>query len=304
MTAEATTHEIQVGNFFFSPTKTTVSPGDTVKWVLQFGTHSTTSDPMSPKQWDSGTLTDSFKVVFEVADGPGPFPYHCEFHPFTMEDTIFVSSSTITCYVDADGDGFGDPTNPVECPDASCACQPGLVSNNLDCDDTDANVNPGASEFCNGVDDDCNGSTDDNAVDCIDWYPDNDGDGYGEGGGSPVCACSAPSGHVDNGLDCNDGDAGINPDAEEIPDDGIDQNCDGSDKEDCCDTAGDANDDGQTNVGDAVYVINFVFKGGPEPPCMNEGDANTDCQVNVGDAVFLINFVFKGGPPPSCGCVN
>ncbi|MCP4568586.1 MAG: hypothetical protein GY841_13495 [FCB group bacterium] len=68
----------------------------------------------------------------------------------------------------------------------------------------------------------------------------------------------------------------------------------------CCDEAGDANNDGPVNVGDAVYMINYVFKGGPEPECKAEGDANGDCTLNVGDAVYLINYVFKGGDSPIC----
>ena len=71
-----------------------------------------------------------------------------------------------------------------------------------------------------------------------------------------------------------------------------------------CDIAGDANHDGAANVGDAVFLINYVFKGGPEPFYLNEGDANFDCAANVGDAVYLINYVFKGGPGPQCGCVE
>jgi hypothetical protein len=69
----------------------------------------------------------------------------------------------------------------------------------------------------------------------------------------------------------------------------------------CCQTPGDANDDGVVNVGDAVYVINYVFKGGPTPPCLQQADANGDGVVNVGDAVYVINYVFKGGPAPLCG---
>jgi len=63
---------------------------------------------------------------------------------------------------------------------------------------------------------------------------------------------------------------------------------------------GDANGDGQVNVGDAVYVIGYVFKGGPAPTPYPKcsGDANGDCQCNVGDAVYIIGYVFKGGPPP------
>ncbi|MCP4567617.1 MAG: hypothetical protein GY841_08565 [FCB group bacterium] len=69
------------------------------------------------------------------------------------------------------------------------------------------------------------------------------------------------------------------------------------------DLVGDANNDETWNVGDAVYLINFVFKGGvpPTPFPTYSGDANCDCAVNVGDAVYQINFVFKGGPPP-CDC--
>ena len=65
---------------------------------------------------------------------------------------------------------------------------------------------------------------------------------------------------------------------------------------------GDANGDGDTNVGDAVYIINYVFKGGPAPVPLCAGDSNGDGDTNVGDAVHLINYVFKGGPPPAADC--
>ena len=68
-----------------------------------------------------------------------------------------------------------------------------------------------------------------------------------------------------------------------------------------CDCSpGDANGDGSVNVGDAVYLISYIFKGGPAPtpyPTCS-GDANGDCACNVGDAVYIISYVFKGGPPP------
>ena len=63
---------------------------------------------------------------------------------------------------------------------------------------------------------------------------------------------------------------------------------------------GDANSDGGTNVGDAVFLIGFVFKGGAAPDPALAGDANCDGFPNVGDAVYLIAYVFKGGPPPGC----
>lgn len=64
---------------------------------------------------------------------------------------------------------------------------------------------------------------------------------------------------------------------------------------------GDANGDYKINVGDAVYLINYIFKGGPHPMPYNDcGDANCDNKVNVGDAVYMINYVFKGGQAPGC----
>ena len=68
----------------------------------------------------------------------------------------------------------------------------------------------------------------------------------------------------------------------------------------CCDKPGDANNDSAVNVGDAVYIINYIFKGGVAPVCKCEGDANGDCAINVGDAVYIINYIFKRGPPALC----
>ncbi len=64
----------------------------------------------------------------------------------------------------------------------------------------------------------------------------------------------------------------------------------------------DANYDGVVNVGDATYIINYIFKGGQGPrPVWESGDANCDGHVNVGDATFIVNYVFKGGPSPCAG---
>ena len=70
---------------------------------------------------------------------------------------------------------------------------------------------------------------------------------------------------------------------------------------DACDyTCGDANGDHAINVGDAVFVINYIFKGGMTPSPIAAGDGNCDHAVNVGDAVYTINYIFKGGPAPCC----
>lgn len=63
---------------------------------------------------------------------------------------------------------------------------------------------------------------------------------------------------------------------------------------------GDANHDGQVNIGDAVLIINYTFKFGPAPVPRQAADSNADNDINIGDAVWDINYVFKGGPPPCC----
>jgi hypothetical protein len=62
--------------------------------------------------------------------------------------------------------------------------------------------------------------------------------------------------------------------------------------------AGDANCDRDVNVGDAVYIINYVFKGGAAPIPYMAGNANGDGETNIADAVYLISYIFHGGPPP------
>lgn len=63
---------------------------------------------------------------------------------------------------------------------------------------------------------------------------------------------------------------------------------------------GDANGDEKINVGDAVYIITYVFRGGPAPQPPVAGDANCDTKTNVGDGVYLISYIFRGGPAPCC----
>lgn len=65
---------------------------------------------------------------------------------------------------------------------------------------------------------------------------------------------------------------------------------------------GDATREEMVNLGDAVYLVNYVFKQGPAPIPLCVGDTNHDSSVNVGDAVYLINYIFKHGPAPDENC--
>ncbi len=124
------------------------------------------------------------------------------------------------CY-DVDGDGYGaDYGDPSYW--AGCAYPGG------DCNDYDPQVNPGDpeddwEECHNGIDDDCNGwvDTEDPLCTCTD----NDGDGYGTPE-SPLCV------HPEE--DCDDTDPEVNPAAEEVLRNDIDDDCDGEvDETDC-----------------------------------------------------------------------
>jgi len=63
---------------------------------------------------------------------------------------------------------------------------------------------------------------------------------------------------------------------------------------------GDANASGNVDVGDVVYLINYLFKGGPPPKPFQAGDANCSGTVDIGDVVYLINYLYHGGPAPVC----
>jgi hypothetical protein len=63
---------------------------------------------------------------------------------------------------------------------------------------------------------------------------------------------------------------------------------------------GDANGDGQINVSDALYMLNYLFRHGPPPVSFEAGDANCDGDHGALDVVYLLNYLFRGGPPPGC----
>jgi hypothetical protein len=125
-----------------------------------------------------------------------------------------------TWYRDADGDRFGAPATAT----VACAAPTGFVDAAGDCDDTRRAVSPAATEVCNGLDDNCDGFTDTDAIDRRAWYADGDGDSYGAG--PATLACTAPVGFVATARDCDDARGDVFPGAAEVCD-GVDQGCDG-----------------------------------------------------------------------------
>ena len=127
-----------------------------------------------------------------------------------------------TFYADSDSDNYGDPGSTV----SACTAPAGYIGDNTDCNDSNASVNPARTEVCNGIDDDCNGTTDQGASDASTWYLDNDGDSYGNASAT-ASACNQPAGHVSDNTDCDDTDPGRSPAAAEVCND-IDDDCDGT----------------------------------------------------------------------------
>ncbi len=166
-----------------------------------------------------------------------------------------------TCFVDADDDGYRpDATSTVASADADCtdAGEATLTDPQGDCDESDAGVNPGATEVCDAadVDEDCDGlsDADDPSLDATSagtWYVDVDRDGYGDLNDSGTIACDDPSSsgssYVADNTDCDDGNVAINPSATEV--------CDAADTDEDCDGLADDADTSTAAAGKSVWYV-------------------------------------------------
>jgi hypothetical protein len=233
---------------------------------------------------------------------------------------------------DVDGDGIGDVCD--NCPSISNSDQSDADDdgNGDVCDicpgfddylDTDADEVPDGCDQCPGFDDNQDTDSDGLADDCDNCpmlsNPDQiDTDGDGNGDECDLCPdfddnLDADNDGVPDECDqCSGFDDNQDPDGDGLAD-GCD-NCpnhynpdqadeDGDHIGDVCDfLCGDANGDGSHSVADVVYLVSYVFKGGPSPAPIESGDANCDGEINVGDAVYLLNNIFRGGPQPCANC--
>ena len=171
------------------------------------------------------------------------------------------------CYTDADNDGYRTTLTLVS---ADCDCadngEAKVSEPSGDCDDGNALVHPGVSEICDNMDNDCDYVVDESGTTL--FYFDADGDGYGNIYPT-VTACYAPAGYVSIPGDCNDSDNTIHPGAVEIPDDGIDQNCDSSTT---CFT--DADNDGYRTTTTITSADCDCLDNGEAIPADPSGDCN------------------------------
>jgi hypothetical protein len=190
-------------------------------------------------------------------------------------DTLDNCASTANAgQEDADGDGAGDACDECSAdPDKTVAGVCGCGAADIDadgdsyyeciddCDDSDAGVNPGAAEVCDGEDNNCSAG--------IDEGFDVDGDGY--------TTCSG---------DCDDLNAGINPAVAEVPYDGVDQDCSGADLTDVDGDGHDATAAGGGDCNDNDAAINPDAAEGPygDATCSDSIDNDCDSDIDADEA--------------------
>ena len=214
------------------------------------------------------------------------------------DETDAIDQST--WYADSDNDSYGDPNATV----ASCIQPSGYVDNSGDCNDGEALAWTGATDSCDGIDNNCSGDETD-AIDQTTWYADSDNDTYGDPTVT-VSSCIQPSGYVDNSGDCNDTEPAAWTGATDVCD-GVDNNCSGDESDAIDQSTWYADTDGD-NLGDpSVFiesceqpngyvlnsldsddtVVNFIYSGftGTETTSVNLGNAGFWAAVCPWDGV-------------------
>ena len=156
-------------------------------------------------------MIKSTRVRLEVCDG---IDNDCDTDIDDADSSVTGTGSTF--FTDGDLDGFGG-SSTVD----ACSQPANTFTTSTDCDDANASVNPGATEVCDGIDNDCDTDIDE-GVGGNNFFPDSDGDGFGDSNATPVDSCTQPANHVSDNTDCDDSDININPNATEVCLDGID----------------------------------------------------------------------------------
>ena len=181
-------------------------------------------------------------------------PLACNYDAAATIDNGTCTYASLSYFVDADGDGVGAGNAVLFCSNPGA----GYSMLDTDCDDNNAAISPNAIEVCNGLDENCNGESDEFVT--TTFYIDADADGFGDLNNT-VQDCTQPAGYVSNfddcddnavtyldsdsdgegsttidacgvanNIDCNDNSAAINSTASEFCGNGIDENCDGADE--------------------------------------------------------------------------
>ncbi len=227
------------------------------------------------------------------------------------------NSPYVNYYCDVDGDDYKTTIVGGSCTGNNCkpvGCQ--LIMG-IDCDDANVSVNPEATEIADdGIDQNCNGF---DTVTCI---VDADQDGYGIDLGTTTLAsdgtCDMAQSESSTADDCDDNNPSINPGVADIADDGIDQDCNGSDTVTCI---VDSDQDGYgTDLGTTTLASDGTcdiaqsesttsddcddkeptsFPGNPEICDANDNDCDGYLNNGISDCFMIshINEAFDYGTP-------
>lgn len=210
-----------------------------------------------------------FRSKIESAGAREVLPLHLQVSVEWLGDatiSVHVLLKQGHACVDSDGDGYGDPGNPEnDCPDDNCPDVRNMEQSDADGD--------GLGDVCDpDIDGDSIQNEDDNCLFVQNpLQEDVDSDSVGD-------AC-------DNCLNV------FNPDQLDADGDGIGNACDFSS---CGDTGG----DGSVDIDDVVYIMYYVFTGGPAPDPYEIGDLDCSGAIDIDDVVYAIEYVFSNGRAP------
>ncbi|MCA9491956.1 MAG: putative metal-binding motif-containing protein, partial [Myxococcales bacterium] len=184
-------------------------------------------DPATPDRPDADG--DGSSVCDDCDDNdPMRSPENVELCDGVDNDCNNIPDDGITFvdyWPDQDEDGHGDPLGT---PINTCTAPPQFYAGiDDDCDDSDPDNFPGNPEVCDGADNDCD-TAPDNGLIFVTWYPDVDGDTYGNALSPGVTTCDGPPAGIDrvaNNGDCNDANPNQNPSEVEVTCNGVDDDC-------------------------------------------------------------------------------
>jgi len=215
-----------------------------------------------------------------------------------------TSVDATTWYRDADGDGYGDTAKSQ----TACTQPVGYVADGTDCNDASSAVNPGATELCNGIDDDCDGLTDPpTSADAGTYYYDGDSDSYGDPSKSET-QCTADAGYITDNTDCNDSKSSINPAATEVCN-STDDDCNGLVDDDPSDgfwTYTDTDGDGFGAPGSGVFACSGISNDAdcddtdPNQPLIVDGSTGSDAGPGTSGSPYR---TIQEGIDAATGCV-
>ncbi len=199
-------------------------------------------------------------------------------------DGAVDEGTQVEAHADADRDLYGADEVLMVC--AGTAGTSGVPN---DCDDSDPDRNRAVPEICDGEDNDCDDIVDEDAVDHP-WYPDTDGDGYGDADGDIVLQCGRPDGYSLRASDCDDSDAARSPGADELCN-ALDDDCDGIPGFEIA--PGDTEDDDRDGFADATCgstdcddLDPYVYVGAPELA----DDVDNDCDGTIDEDVTEVDW--------------